>query len=231
MLSRSYTITTRVHAPTFSPAPGVQSQAVSVAISSMTSGTSFRYTTNGSTPTSTTGILYTNPIPISAATTIKAIAFKPGFVDSAVTTASYTFSANSYTAWVNSHPAYAGLTTAQRAPEAAPFGTGVKNLVVYALGLDPLNPVLPTAATTTVGSESRLTYTFTPAVVTGLNYRIEVSSDLSNWSTASDITALLNPGQPFTTTALPHSHHPRGPAQPPPNLSRSLAGPGLNRLR
>jgi len=77
-------------APAFSPAGGTFSSAQSVTISSSTSGASIRYTTDGSTPTSTSGTLYAGPVNVAATLTLKAIAFKSGLADSAVTTATYT---------------------------------------------------------------------------------------------------------------------------------------------
>ena len=65
---------------------------MSVTIASATAGASIRYTTDGSTPTSTTGILYAGPVAINATTTFRAIAFASGMVDSGVTTATYTYS-------------------------------------------------------------------------------------------------------------------------------------------
>jgi len=77
-------------APVFSPAPGTYTSAQTVIITSATSGASIRYTTNGSTPTETTGTLYSGPVSISGTTTLNAIAFKSGLVDSAVITPNYT---------------------------------------------------------------------------------------------------------------------------------------------
>lgn len=83
--------TSTVGSPSFGPAPGNYSNAQNVTISSATSGATIRYTTNGNTPTSSSGILYSSPVPISATTTLKAIAYKSGMVDSSVETALYTF--------------------------------------------------------------------------------------------------------------------------------------------
>jgi len=80
----------QVAAPSFSPGGGAYSSAQSVAITTSTSGASIRYTTNGSTPTSTSGTLYSGPVSISVTTTLKAIAYKSGMTDSSVTTATYT---------------------------------------------------------------------------------------------------------------------------------------------
>jgi hypothetical protein len=80
-----------VTAPTFSPAPGPFSSPMSVAMSSTTVGSSIRFTTDGTTPTSSTGTLYTGPVPISATTTFRAIAYLSGMADSSVSTGGYTF--------------------------------------------------------------------------------------------------------------------------------------------
>jgi hypothetical protein len=62
-----------------------------VAITSATSGASIRYTTDGVTaPTETVGTLYSGPVSIGATTTLKAIAYENGYIDSIVTSATYT---------------------------------------------------------------------------------------------------------------------------------------------
>jgi hypothetical protein len=85
-----YTITHAAAAPNFSPAAGTYTNLVSVTLSSATPDASIRYTTDGSTPTSGTGTLYTSPIAINSTTTVKAIAFASGAADSPVTSAAYT---------------------------------------------------------------------------------------------------------------------------------------------
>lgn len=95
--SATYTITTAaqpVAAPTFSPAPGAYSGTQYVTISSATSGATIRYTTNGTTPTSSSGNLYSGPVTVDASMTLKAIAYKIGMADSAVTTGAYTITTN-----------------------------------------------------------------------------------------------------------------------------------------
>lgn len=77
-------------APSFSPNGGTYTSTQNVSITSATSGASIRYTVDGSTPTSSTGTLYSGPFSVSASTTIKAIAYNTGMVDSNVSTASYT---------------------------------------------------------------------------------------------------------------------------------------------
>ncbi|HEX8705414.1 MAG TPA: polysaccharide lyase family 7 protein [Myxococcaceae bacterium] len=80
----------QVASPVFSPAPGTYTSAQTVTLSSATSGASIRYTTDGSTPTSTSGTLYSGPLTISATTTVRAIAYQSGLANSPVTSGTYT---------------------------------------------------------------------------------------------------------------------------------------------
>ena len=80
--------------PTFSPAAGTYSSAQSVTISDTSAGTQIYYTTDGSTPT-TSSTLYTGPVLVSTTTTIKAIAAGAGWTNSAVGSATYTIQISS----------------------------------------------------------------------------------------------------------------------------------------
>ena len=80
----------QVAAPTFSPGGGSYTGAQSVTIGTATSGATIRYTTNGSTPTSTSGTVYSGAVSVASSLTLKAIAYKSGMSDSTVSTASYT---------------------------------------------------------------------------------------------------------------------------------------------
>ncbi len=87
----AYTITGTVVTPTFSPAPlgfGFTS-AQNVSISSTTPGASFRFTTDGSTPTSTSGTQYSGPVNIAMNLTLKAVAYESGWADSDVCSSDY----------------------------------------------------------------------------------------------------------------------------------------------
>lgn len=78
--------------PSFSPASGAVEAGTKVAISCGTPGASIYYTVDGSTPT-TSSTLYSSAITIDAAKTIKAIAVKENYLNSAVATSAYTISA------------------------------------------------------------------------------------------------------------------------------------------
>ncbi len=78
-------------APKFSPNGGTFTAPQNVTLTSVTSSASIFYTLDGSVPTSAS-TLYTDPIAIGSNTTIRAIATAPGFVQSAVSSASFSFS-------------------------------------------------------------------------------------------------------------------------------------------
>ncbi|MDR3662465.1 MAG: chitobiase/beta-hexosaminidase C-terminal domain-containing protein, partial [Mycobacterium sp.] len=79
-------------APTFTPAGGTYTSAQSVAISDATSGTAIYYTTDGTTPT-TSSAVYSTPVTVSATETLNAIAVETGYANSSVATSTYTISA------------------------------------------------------------------------------------------------------------------------------------------
>lgn len=80
--------------PTFSPAAGTYSSAQSVTISCATSAPTIYYTTDGSTPT-TSSAVYSSAITVSSSETIKAIATATGYTQSAVGSAAYVISSSS----------------------------------------------------------------------------------------------------------------------------------------
>lgn len=83
---------TVVKTPTFDPAEGNVSSGTSITISCATDGATIYYTTDGTAPTTTSGIEYADSFTISATTTVKAIGIKDGLDNSEVATAVYTVS-------------------------------------------------------------------------------------------------------------------------------------------
>ena len=82
---------TTVATPSFSPGGGTYTSA-QVSITDSTSGATIHYTTDGSTPTSSSAV-YSSPIPVSSGTvTIEAIGTKSGDTTSSVASATYTIS-------------------------------------------------------------------------------------------------------------------------------------------
>ena len=77
-------------APVIAPNGGTFSSAQSVTLSTTTTSAAIYYTLDGSTPT-TASTLYDGPISVSTNTTIEAIASAPGFLQSPVSSATFTF--------------------------------------------------------------------------------------------------------------------------------------------
>jgi hypothetical protein len=80
-----------VTAPVFSPPQGTYSGPQNVSLSCATSGATIRYTSDGSSPTSTSTV-YLGPIRVNTTTTLKARAFMGGMTDSDVASATYAIS-------------------------------------------------------------------------------------------------------------------------------------------
>jgi hypothetical protein len=117
--------------PTIRPTGGNFNDSVTVTLACATSGATIRYTTNGSDPTASS-TLYSAPFALTSSVTVKARAFKTGFPDSAVASASFTVTpsgcVNSTTAWQNSaFASQAGVFTAEF--DATPGATGVDGVV------------------------------------------------------------------------------------------------------
>jgi sugar lactone lactonase YvrE len=85
----SFTYTsTPAATPTFSPSAGTYTSAQTVTISSATSGATIYYTTDGSTPTTSSSV-YSVPISVSATETVKALAVESGYTNSVIGSAAY----------------------------------------------------------------------------------------------------------------------------------------------
>lgn len=75
--------------PVFSLAAGLVTKGASLTLTS-SAGATIRYTTDGTTPTSSEGSVYSSPITINSAQTIKAIAYDGAGTSSSVVTKAYT---------------------------------------------------------------------------------------------------------------------------------------------
>ncbi len=88
--SATYTNITQASAPTFSPVAGTYTVAQSVTISDVTTGATIYYTTDGSTPTTSSTKYAGTAITVSATETLNAIAVASGYSNSNVSSATYT---------------------------------------------------------------------------------------------------------------------------------------------
>ncbi len=76
-------------APVFNPPAGSYASTQYVVLTSGTTGAQIRYTTDGTDPSPTNGSIYSSPITVNINQTIKAYAFKAGYLDSPIITATY----------------------------------------------------------------------------------------------------------------------------------------------
>jgi nucleoid-associated protein YgaU len=126
-----------VAAPTFSPAEGSYTAAQTVTIATSTDGAQIRYTTDSSMPSSTTGTVYTEPVQVSATTTLRAIAYKTGWNDSPVASATFTIGAAQTTSTQTTSTQTTGVqTTEQAAPVTDTEVTDARNALARAKEVD-----------------------------------------------------------------------------------------------
>ena len=96
-VTASATYTMQVGTPSFSPSATTYTTPQTVTITTVTPGTTIRYTTDDSTPTEASPA-YTVPLSVSTTTKLKAIGFKSGWSNSAMQQGTYTMSFGTLTA-------------------------------------------------------------------------------------------------------------------------------------
>lgn len=107
----SYSFNLTVANPTFNPPGGITyTSPQNVSISCATAGATIHYTDNGNTPNENSPVV-TGSIDVSANTTLKAIAYKSGWLSSQVVTSVYNFNLTVPTPVID--PPSGGYTTAQ----------------------------------------------------------------------------------------------------------------------
>lgn len=79
----------QVATPVFSPTPGIYFSGQNVEVTTETQGAAIRYTIDGSDPSRSHGTVYSSAISVSTSLTLKAIAYKTDFLDSAVESGDY----------------------------------------------------------------------------------------------------------------------------------------------
>jgi N-acetylneuraminic acid mutarotase len=96
--------------PAFSVASGSYAPPQTVTISDATAGATIYYTTNGSTPT-TSSAVYSAPLTVSSTETLEALAAASGFANSAVASATYTMVSPSFSIAGSAVSVMPGATT------------------------------------------------------------------------------------------------------------------------
>ena len=173
--SATYTIQSQVATPTFSPGGGTYTSAQTVTISSTTAGATIFYTTNGSTPTSSSA-QYTAPVTVGSSETLKAIATKSGFFDSGVGSAAYV---------INSSGG-GGIT----------FGSG---FTAGSLVLNGASAISGTSLNVTPNTTTQAGSAWFPTAVNVQNFTTDFSFQVTSGTTADGFTFAL---QNNSTAAL-----------------------------
>jgi hypothetical protein len=178
-----YTVTAPTAAtPAFSPPPGTYTSAQTVSLSTSTAGATIFYTTDGSTPT-TSSAVYSAPISVAASETIQAIASAPNYLTSAVASGAYTIN-------------YPTAITTQPASQTINSGNSA-TLSVAATGTAPLNyqwyQVSGTSSTAIPGAISA-TYT-TPSLTASTGFYVVVNNaaNFPQTSQTAVITVIVPP--------------------------------------
>jgi Chitobiase/beta-hexosaminidase C-terminal domain len=118
--------------PIVSPLGGTYESSVQISIAATSTRAIVHYTLDGSDPDSGNGLVYTAPFTLTQNTTVKAIAYGHGWLDSPVASVDYTV-LPPLPFWRNLQ----GLPADGSQDLANPSGDGVVNLLKYAFNLAP----------------------------------------------------------------------------------------------
>jgi beta-glucanase (GH16 family) len=169
--------TNTVATPTITPATGTFTSAQSVTIADGTTGSTIRYTTDGSTPTETNGTVYAGAFNVTATTTINAIAYMSGSTDSAVASSTITINLTNTNLALNKTATASsvnGANTAALAFDSDTTGTRWESVQ----GVDPQWIEVDLGATHSI-TGAKLVWETAAAKA----YTIQVSTDNTNWTT------------------------------------------------
>ena len=178
-------------APVISPNGGTLMTPQQATITAATPGSTIYYTTDGSLPTAAASV-YTAPITISTGTTIRAIASVEGYLQSAVSTAVFTFLTQTPA------PAFSLAAGTYTSAQTVTIGDSLSNAVIY-YTTDGSTPTLNssvysgpiTVSTTETLQAIAVSGTLTPSLVTSATYSLQYSGTGINFGSGfSVITGL-----------------------------------------
>jgi hypothetical protein len=173
--------------PSFTIPSGTYSTAQTVAISDATAGATIYYTTNGTTPT-TSSTKYTAPITVSSSETLEAIAVENGYTSSAV--AAVTYSIGAVTPTFSLSVSSASLTISR-----SQSGT-------VTLSITPQNGFNSATTFRCSGLPVGVTCTFSPAGVTPSGAPVATAITISASSTVMASRRYSLPMLPGATLAI-----------------------------
>jgi N-acetylneuraminic acid mutarotase len=213
--SAGYTINLpQVSTPNISAAAGTYTAAQTVILTDATPAATIYYTTDGTTPTTTSSV-YSGPIVVSTTETLEAMAMASGYAQSAVATAAYTVNIST-----NPVPVISSISPASASAGSATFTLTLNGLefttnsTAYwgtsALNTTYVNATQLTAQVTaneiaTAGITSVTVQTPTPGGGTSNIFQFEVDSTSGTTSGTifTSTTATVTSGSPATYPATP----------------------------
>ena len=178
--------------PVFSPAPGTYSSAQNVTLADTTPGATIYYTTDGSTPT-TSSTVYSGPVAISATTTINAIAAASGFTNSAVASGTYVINSTKVAATPMFNPSPGTFANAVTVTLSDTTAGAVIHCTTDGSMPTPSSPVCSSVNITTTATLSAIATAagFNPSAVISGTYTITSGGGSINYGsgfTASGLT-------------------------------------------
>jgi hypothetical protein len=198
----TYTMQMQAATPIFSPLGGTYASAQTVSISTATSGATIYYTTNGTTPT-TSSTVYTAPITVSTTETLEALAVKSGYTNSNVATATYTMQMQAAT------PIFSPLGGTYASAQTVSISTTTSGATIYYT----TNGTTPTTSSTV----------YTAPITVSATETVEALAAKSGYTDSNVATAAYTIQAPVTTPTLT-SASPNSATQGQINLAVTLTG-------
>jgi N-acetylneuraminic acid mutarotase len=175
--------------PIFSPVAGTYTSAQNVAISDATAGATIYYTTDGSTPT-TSSTIYTTAITVSSSETLLAIATASGYLTSAVAPATYTITLSTSAFTI-------GGTAVTVTPGAA-TGNASTNTVTPSGGFIGNVGLTAVITSSPAGAKSLPTLSFGSTSPVSITSASAGTATLTVYTTAPSTATLVYPARPGT---------------------------------
>ncbi len=204
--------------PSFSPAPGTYSSAQSVTLSDSTSGASIYYTTDGTTPTSSSTLFSASaPIAVTSTTTIQAIAVAAGDSNSAIASGTYTISLP-----VAATPSFSPAPGTYASAQSVTLSDSTPGASIYYT----TDGTTPTASSTLFSTSASIPVTSTTTI-----QAIAVASGYANSAVASGTYAIgAAAGTPVSVVLSTNDQTQLMAAQPNVSFSANSTDAGTNTI-
>jgi Chitobiase/beta-hexosaminidase C-terminal domain/FG-GAP-like repeat len=191
--------------PTFTPGSGTTfTSALSVSLADSAPGATIYYTTDGTTPTTSSSV-YSGPLTIDATTTVKALAIASGNSQSQVVTATYTSNSSAAAATPNFSPASGTIFSSTL---TVSLSDSTPNATIYYT----TNGTTPTTASSVYSGPITINATTTiEAIATATGYK-QSSVNSATYTYSSVVSSVIsdNFDEPSLNTSLWKLENPLG---------------------